>query len=276
MLRVDNGVLIPGVVAPAEGAGDAYMIPVASGKLLCPHRQAWQPLENNVWRFSGLDAVADPHYLGSLDGRHCYVVEVSDAFEPDGYSWDGLRALMGLINPAMFELASRALQVVNWDRDHKFCGRCGGETLQHAQERAKVCSSCGVDYYPRLSPCAITVITRGDECLLAHNAQFPPGMFSALAGFIEAGESVEATLRREVMEEVGLKVGKLEYFNSQSWPFPSQLMLGFHAEYESGDICVDGEEITEANWDRFDQLPFVPLVSTLSGQLIDAFVKRHR
>lgn len=267
----------PGVVAPGGDLSDIYMIPVADGRLLCQYHQPWQPLESNVWRFSGMEKLTEPHYLGSLDGRHCFVVSVSDSVTPDGHGWDGLRAIMGLLDPVMFELASRALQVAAWDKDHRFCGRCGSETARHGQERAMVCGGCGMQYYPRLSPCAITVVTRGDECLLAHNAQFPPGMFSALAGFIEAGETAEATLRREVMEEVGLKVGKLHYFGSQSWPFPSQLMLGFHAEYESGEIAVDGVEITEANWYRFDQLPrMVPPPSTLSGQLIQSFVQSRQ
>ena len=142
----------------------------------------------------------------------------------------------------------------------------------HAQDRAKHCASCGLINYPRLSPSIIVLVTRGDEMLLARNAAWPNGMYSTLAGFVEPGESIEQTVHREVFEEVGLRLGKLKYFGSQSWPFPNSLMLGFHAEYESGDIVCQEGEIADAQWFKPESLPQIPPKTAISGWLIEEFV----
>ena len=130
-----------------------------------------------------------------------------------------------------------------------------------------------MDFYPRLSPCIITLITRGDECLLAWHTRSKEEKYSCLAGFIEIGESPEQTLVREVMEEVGVSVNNIRYVESQPWPFPGQLMLGYFADYTGGDIRLDENEILAAKWFRYDQLPKVPPVTTISGRLIHAFVQ---
>ena len=130
------------------------------------------------------------------------------------------------------------------------------------------CPSCRLISYPRLSPSIIVLVTRGDEILLARNANWPQGMYSTLAGFVEAGESIEQTLHREVFEEVGLRVKNLKYFGSQSWPFPNSLMLGFHAEYDGGDIVCQAEEIADAQWFTIDNLPQTPPKTAISGWLI--------
>ena len=122
----------------------------------------------------------------------------------------------------------------------------------------------------------MALITNGDKCLLARNAAWQEHRFSVIAGFIEPGESAEDAVRREVMEEVGVSVRNLEYIGSQPWPFPGQLMLGFFADYDSGDIKVDGEEIAEAHWYPYDELPRIPGEYSLSGMLIREFVQRHQ
>jgi len=265
----------PSSVAPVETdelLNHARYIVSASGQLLCLQGHPWQPLTSRFQQDISQQLRAR-HYLGTIDQRHCFVVEVEYRERlPDGYEWLGLRSQMGQISDELFELAGRALQIVNWYNYHRYCGRCGGRTTPHPQERAMVCEACQHEFYPRLSPCVITVITRDDHCLLARNAKFPSAYYSALAGFIEAGETVEAALHREVKEEVGITIDNLKYFGSQPWPFPGQLMLGFHAEYEGGEILVDGEEIVDAQWWRYDQLPVVPPPSTLSGRLIQHFV----
>lgn len=261
---------------PQHKALDTCYVPVSNGQLLCAEDGEWAPLTSSVWRFLNPRPEAQKLYLGCYHNLNCYVVVLDKQPAMAGYRWQNLGQLLSLLTPVDYEVAARALEVVHWDREHRFCGRCGGLTRQHERDLAKYCQACEVSYYPRLSPCVITVVTRGEECLLAHNSAFAGRFFSALAGFVEAGETLESGLRREVEEEVGIKIGRLEYFGSQSWPFPSQLMIGFLAEYESGEIVVDGVEIDEAHWFRYDALPAIPSAATLSGQLIHEFVRRNQ
>ncbi len=134
------------------------------------------------------------------------------------------------------------------------------------------CASCQRDVYPRINPCVIVLVTDGDRALLGRAHNFPPNMYSTLAGFIEAGESAEATVHREVREEVGVEVHNLRYYKSQSWPFPSQLMLGYFADYRGGDIVLQDEEIVDAQWFDYRELPMTPPAGAISGQLIEAWV----
>ena len=211
-------------------------------------------------------------YLGQWQSKACYALSAHGR-PPEGYAASGLRSWLGRVTPGMFYLAGRAKQIIDWNRDHAFCGRCGVETEDHGADRAKECSSCGLVSYPRLSPSIIVLVRRGEEMLLARNAAWPTGMFSTLAGFVEPGESIEQTVHREVREEVGIAVSNLRYLGSQSWPFPNSLMLGFHADYDSGDIvCHDGE-IAEANWFRHDNMPNVPGGTAISGWLINTFIE---
>lgn len=260
---------------PRGGDADRCYVPLSNGQFLCSDKGPWDPIDGGLWRFSNPQMDAPKHFIGCYFGKDCYVVELDDVPMVIDHHWQNLRNLLGMLSPTQYEVAARALQIIGWHKDHQFCGRCGQETQSHEHEMAKHCQPCDLLFYPRLSPCVITVVTRGEEILLAHNPAFPARFFSALAGFIEAGESIESALRREVKEEVGIEIGKVEYFGSQSWPFPSQLMIGFVAEYESGEIAVDGVEIEEANWYRYDDLPMVPPTSTLSGQLIQHFVNQH-
>ncbi len=260
---------------PSTEQAERCYVPVSGGQFLCSDRDPWEPIDGSLWRFANPQLDAPQHFIGRYFDKDCYAVEIDSSPTVIDHHWQDLRHLMAMLTPTQYETAARALQIIGWDNDHKFCGRCGQATTGHEHEMAKHCQPCDLLFYPRLSPCIITVITRGDEILLAHNPAFPAKFFSALAGFIEAGESIESALRREVNEEVGIKVGKIEYFDSQSWPFPGQLMIGFIAEYAEGEIEVDGIEIEEANWYRYDQLPMVPPTAFLAGQLIQHVVDRH-
>jgi NAD+ diphosphatase len=209
-------------------------------------------------------------YLGTLHGRHCFSAECADdAAPPEDLHFAGLRSLFGAIDDATFLLAGRAVQIVDWDRSHRFCGRCGTPTERKEHERSRACPRCGQTHYPRLAPVAMALVRRGRELLLARSPHFPPDMMSALAGFVEPGESLEACLIREVHEEVGVVVNNLRYFSSQPWPFPHSLMVAFHCDYVSGDITPQADEIEAADWFTPEQLPVLPHRLSIARRLIE-------
>lgn len=220
-------------------------------------------------------AVGNRHYLGRYDGRACYAVDVPDATVPDDLELKDLRQAHASLYEDLFVLGGRAVQVVEWDRTHRYCGRCGTRNEAKTDERAKQCPKCKLLSFPRLSPAIIVMVERGGQILLARSPHFPPRMFSVLAGFVEPGETVEECVTREVREEVGIRVDNVRYFASQPWPFPNSLMLGFTAEYAGGNIEVDGVEIEQAAWFRPDALPSIPGRLSISRRLIDHFVATH-
>ncbi|GHC26449.1 NAD(+) diphosphatase [Aidingimonas halophila] len=190
-----------------------------------------------------------------------------------GANWPEGRTWLARLPASRFALLSTALQVASWRRNHRYCGRCGSITTQVPGEFAMHCSSCGHRNYPRISPCIITLVTHGDELLLARSPRFPPGRYSTLAGFIEPGEDAEGAVRREVHEEVGLSLGRIRYFRSQAWPFPHSLMLGFYAEAASRRIMIDHEEIIDAAWFSPGHLPQLPPPYSISRALIETHLK---
>jgi NAD+ diphosphatase len=216
------------------------------------------------------------NYLGLFTGRHCFAVEIGpDTEPPPGATFRNLRTLYGRVSDDLFALAGRAAQIVEWDRTHQFCGRCGTPTEYAAGERAKRCPACGLLSFPRLSPAIIVLVERGDEVLLARGTNFPPGMYSTLAGFVEPGESLEEAVDREVFEESGIRLTNLRYFGSQPWPFPHSLMIGFTAEYAGGEISIDPTEIADARWFTYDSLPQIPQKLSIARRLIDRYVAKH-
>ncbi|MVX66598.1 NAD(+) diphosphatase [Clostridium chromiireducens] len=214
-------------------------------------------------------------FLGEMLGQSCFGVEASSQIElKDGYELISLREVGPLIDEELFLVAGRANQILNWDRTHKFCGKCGSKTKNKEEEIAKVCPNCNHVMYPVICPAIIVAVTKGDKILLAHNSGFINNMYSLIAGFVEAGEDLKSTVKREVFEEVGIKVKNIEFFNSSPWSFPNSLMIGFFAEYESGEIKVDGKEIMDANWFSVDNFPNIPKKYTLARKIIDEFVNR--
>jgi len=184
-----------------------------------------------------------------------------------------LRSILSFSDQEKFLLAGRASQLVDWYKSHKFCGSCGTQTVHHGNERTLVCKNCSQHFFPRISPCVIMLVTRGDQMLLAQSSRFKSNFYSCLAGFIEIGETPEQTVHREIKEEVDLQVKNVRYISSQSWPFPSQLMLGFLAEYDSGEIIPDPSEIADARWYNIDSLPNVPSEKiSVAGKLIRTFI----
>ncbi|MFO1415378.1 MAG: NAD(+) diphosphatase [Burkholderiales bacterium] len=218
-----------------------------------------------------------PHFLGWLSAKPCVGLNLADdALEPTGLRYAGLRSLFYKVPDAMLSLAARAFHIVDWDRCHRFCGRCGTPTRDRTDERAKECPQCGLVAYPRIAPAMMALVTRGRDLLLARAHRFPPGRFSALAGFVEPGESIEDCVRREVREEVGIEVASITYFDSQPWAFPHSLMIAYTAEYAGGEIRVDDAEIAEAQWFAPDALPQLPPSVSIARRLIDATAARLR
>ncbi len=223
----------------------------------------------------GLGIGGHRHYLGELDGTACVAIPLpADAPEPEGWRYAGLRSLFFRLPEPLLAIAARASQVAEWDRTHRYCGRCGTPTRDKPGERAKECPACGYTAYPRVTPAMMVLVTRGRELLLARAARFPPGMYSALAGFVEAGETIEDCIHREVREEVGIEVGAIRYFASQSWAFPHSLMIAYTAEYAGGELRPDAAEIAEARWFAWDAVPDLPPSISISRRLIEATVAR--
>ncbi|TGE33417.1 NAD(+) diphosphatase [Desulfosporosinus sp. Sb-LF] len=215
-------------------------------------------------------------YLDRREGHSFYVSELTpDTVAPEGMSFYDLRRLLGQIPENLFFLAGKAHHILHWDRTHQYCSRCGAHTENKIDERAKICPSCGFVNYPRISPAMIVAITRGREILLAKGGRFQDGFYSVLAGFVEPGETFEECVQREVEEEVGLKVNNIKYFGSQPWPFPDSIMVGFTAEYASGDIIIDKKEILDAGWFTVEQLPLIPCIGSIARRLIDWFITKE-
>jgi NAD+ diphosphatase len=216
------------------------------------------------------------HYLGELAGARCYAVELAEnTSPPKGMVFQGLRQVAALVDEDLFSLAGRALQILEWDKAHQFCGRCGTPLDESQTERAKECPVCGLLHFPRLSPAIIVLIHRNHELLLARSRHFPSGMYSVIAGFVEPGETLEQAVAREVHEEVGLVVKNIRYFGSQPWPFPHSLMIGFTAAYAGGEIVLNDDEIEEAGWYQIDRLPPLPSKISISRRLIDWFLAKE-
>jgi NAD+ diphosphatase len=221
----------------------------------------------------GLEA-AFAYEVGVLGRYRCWAAALEgDAEAPGGMAFRDLRSLLVSLDEDFFLVAGRAKQVVDWHVMHRFCGRCGARTGPGPENLAKRCPDCGMVYHPRISPAAIVLVRRGDdEILLARSPGFPKGLYSILAGFAEPGESLEETVRREVREETGIEVENVRYFGSQPWPFPDSLMVGFVADYASGELDPDPEELEDAGWYRRDALPNRPPKLSIARRMIDAFV----
>ena len=255
-------------MGPLERPSDDLRVKARPAWARLPYQSALQ--KNHEWLGA---APLRTLYLGLLRGEQCWAAEVAkDAPAPQGMSFEGLRTLFSVLDDTHFALCGRALQLVDWDRNHQFCGRCGARTEAHREERVRVCPACKLSAYPRVAPAVMALVRRGSEILLARSPHFPPGMYSALAGFVEPGESLEQCLAREVAEEVGVQVARPRYVASQSWPFPHSLMIAFVCEWVSGEIRRQESEIEEAKWFEVLQLPKLPSKISIARRLIDGEV----
>jgi NAD+ diphosphatase len=257
----------PAVRSAAPPTPLAWCFVFVEGQLLL-HEQALAP-QPTAW----LAQFPQRHYLGLLDGLDCWVLRLPPASPPLA-NWQALplRAAMMALPAPLMALAARAAQVLEWDRTHAFCGVCGTPTVALDHERARRCPACSHIVYPRLSPAMMCLIWRGHvdgpQLLLARSPHYAPGVYSALAGFVEAGESLEDCVHREVAEEVGVRVNHLRYYGSQSWPFPHSLMVAYTAEWVEGEIVPQAGEIEDARWFDIDALPGIPPRFSIAGHLI--------
>lgn len=208
--------------------------------------------------------------VGELHGLPCYAADLAAWPEIPGSAPTSLRAIFQLAGPELFMLAGRATQLLDWQANHRFCGKCGTPTSMKQGEMAMQCPACGLLVYPRISPAVMVLVRDGEKLLLARGPQFKPGVYSALAGFVEPGETLEQCAVREVREEVGIEIANLRYFASQPWPFPNSLMLAFFADYAGGTIVPQPGEIEAADWFSPDALPILPDPVSISRRLIDA------
>ncbi len=216
-------------------------------------------------------------YLGVLDKTPCYAADLDPRTDaPAGFSLIGLRELFDYVDVDLFTAAGHAFQIIHWDRMHQFCGKCGAPAKHASNERAKICPDCEAVYYPKINPAVIVAIRKGNKLLLARNKKRKQGFFSVLAGFVEPGETLEECVAREVREETGIEVKNIKYFASQPWPFPNALMIGFTADYASGEIKIDNYEIAEAAWFMPDNLPTIPGRISIARKLIDSFLDEQK
>ena len=268
---------VPGIEPPKEQSEVAWWFAFLGDRLLVhPEGSLLRlPLLRNVAEL-GLVPVRQ-HFLGHLDHHDCYTVELAaGTAPPPRMIFEGLRQVYGRLEEDFFWIATRAVQIIDWDRTHQFCGRCGAPMKPRVTERAKECPQCGLLCFPRLAPAVIVLVERGNKLLLARSRHFAPGLYSVIAGFVEPGETLEEAVVREVHEEIGISIKDIRYFGSQPWPFPHSLMIGFTATYEGGEISLQDTEIEDAAWFVPDNLPPLPGWISIARKLIEWFLAKHR
>lgn len=214
-------------------------------------------------------------YVGYFNGVNCYSAEIHASIPlPNTLTRQPLRKALDLLDTRWYSATSRAASLLNWDRTHQFCGRCGHPTEQNSDSLEKYCPACDLIFYPRISPSVIVLINKGEEILMARSPHFSPGAYGLIAGFVEAGESLESAIHREVKEEVNIEIKNIRYFDSQAWPFPDSLMVGFFAEYAGGDLVIDNKEIETAGWYHYSKLPGRPSTkNSIGSRLLDTFIE---
>lgn len=270
------GAFQPGHVAPGAPASHAIWCVFRAGKIAVMRMSG--RLQLPALRAEELGPVArHGHYLGRLDGIDCYAGMLhEDQDPPAGTDLVGLRQLVLDSDELTSGIAGRAFQILEWERTHRYCGACGEPTVAHQADRARECRHCRQLYYPRIAPVVMALVTRGREVLLTRKPGYAPGRYTVVAGFVEAGETLEHALAREVLEEVGVETRAPRYLGSQPWPFPNSLVMAFSLEYAGGEVRPDGVELEDARWFDVDALPELPEPVHISRHLIDDTVARLR
>jgi len=261
---------VPLFTPPAERNPSALWFAFHGGKLLVRMTQEGPALPTCTHLAEHGLETAQEHYLGTYGGDHCYAAELTETHvAPQGHAMLGLRDMLGHVDDTLAGISGRAFQILEWNRNHRYCGRCGGETVPRDNERARTCPSCKRTSYPPVAPAIMILITHGRKMLLARKFGWGNTRYSALAGFVEPGETLEATVIRETREEVGVEIKNIRYFGSQPWPFPNNIMIAYTAEYASGEVTPDGVEIEEAAFFDVDEMPHLPPGISISRRMIN-------
>jgi NAD+ diphosphatase len=280
-LRKDGAYLEARLAEP-----ETLLIPVWRNKVLVSRGPMPHPAAVRVAAAPGfVTPDVELVWLGLLGDQACFAVDLSERDQPlhgsiaESSQFEDLRVAGNLIHPTDFAVLAFARGVLHWHRQQRFCGRCAAPTRVREGGHVRECGPCETKHFPRTDPAVMILVTSGDRCLLARQPGFPSGMFSALAGFVEPGESVEECVLREAREEVGLEVDELRYFRSQSWPFPQSLMIGFSARAKSDAFVLDRDELEEARWVSRDELSnprgfFYPPPVSLAHHMIQAFIQK--
>ena len=208
---------------------------------------------------SWVSSSGEPSFVGTWQGQPLWALEVVKGTEfPNPCTVETFHGVDATLDERLSTLAGLAHQMLHWERQSRFCSFCATALVPISGTWGKRCPGCSNEHYPHIHPCIIVLVRRGDEFLLVRNAQWPPDRFSLVAGFLDLGESLEECVQREVLEEAGIMVTNIRYVGSQNWPFPSQQMIGFLADYASGEVCPDGIEVVDARWFTMDTLPQYP------------------
>jgi NAD+ diphosphatase len=243
-------------------SGNKLLLKEEDGKFILPLKE-----EINI-----IDSA--PTYFFSFNTINCFWVQEITNHLPDNYLYHEVSFLRNIPQREIAWVGAVGNQLKEWYLQNRFCGKCGSPTHVKSDERAIQCNACGHTVYPRISPAIIVAITCNDKILLAHNANFPEGLYSLIAGYVDIGESLEQTVIREIKEEVGIEVTNLRYYKSQPWPFSGSMMLGFIADADdSQPVTPDKVEISDARWFSRNNLPFRPNLGSIAGEMLEKFEK---
>lgn len=266
-----------------------YFMPLAPGAPSSGRPGYWLILQGNtlIVRTDGetlslpcgaappfLPKTCQPLCIGTWQGSPLRVAAISRAIEiPDCFTTEAFNASAERLDDATLTLGGMAMQILHWQKKSFFCSTCGGELTPLQGNWGKLCKPCGYEHFPSIHPCSIVLVRRGDEFLLVRKKEWLPGRYGLVAGFLDMGESLEECASREVLEETGITVKNIQYVGSQCWPFPSQLMAGFVAEYESGEIRVEEEELEDARWfSRAEPPEGLPPQRSIARWIIERFM----
>ncbi|MEH6452440.1 MAG: NAD(+) diphosphatase [Psychromonas sp.] len=256
---------------------DAWWFIIAKGQIVLQPQGRFIPYGNLEDLPFPEHFIVNPIHIGDYHSSPCYLIELPEQQDVGLGEYSDLRSLLGRVDDALFDLAGRAFQIALFYKTHQYCGQCASKMFPIEWEIAMKCSQCDHRCYPRVSPCIIVGIRKDKQILLAlhqRHKKIDDPIFTVLAGFTEAGETLETCVAREVYEESGIKVKNIQYVTSQPWSFPHSLMMGFLADYDSGEIKVDKHELAEASWYNFDDLPNIPTEGTIARKLINKIIEQ--